>query len=172
MPRQLVTEAVMVAIYGQLLEPSAPVEYLIPYTTVLELYELQSSTEPLMGSPQEDQHVKQKIGELISYFEEPFNRKKISRALQVPWAKSASIPLDDHVSIIIVGAMDTAQYGEFFDPIETELLLTAQRYQQPLLTDQVEWIGRIIEAGVPVQVYDIEDFDFALENNDFTTGPA
>lgn len=76
MPRQLVTEAVMVAIYGQLLAPSAPVEYLIPYTTVLELYELQSSTEPLMESPQEDQHVKQKIGELISYFEEPFNRKK------------------------------------------------------------------------------------------------
>lgn len=68
--------------------------------------------------------------------------------------------------------MDTAQYGEFFDPIETELLLTAQRFQQPLLTDQVEWIGRIIEAGVPVQVYDIEDFEFALENNDFTTGPA
>lgn len=51
MPRQLVTEAVMVAIYGQLLAPSAPVEYLIPYTTVLELYELQSSTEPLMESP-------------------------------------------------------------------------------------------------------------------------
>ncbi|MCM3782856.1 ADP-heptose synthase [Neobacillus mesonae] len=172
MPRQLVTEAVMVAIYGQLLAPSAPVEYLVPYTTVLELYELQSSPEPLMELAEEDQHVKKKIGELITYFEEPFNKKKISKALQTPWAKSSSILLDDKVSISIIGAMDTAQYGDFFDPIETELLLTAQRFNLPLLTDQAEWIGRIIEASVPVQVYDIEDFEYALENDDFSTDPT
>ncbi|MNP55485.1 hypothetical protein D3C76_1501390 [compost metagenome] len=59
--------------------------------------------------------------------------------------------------------MDTAAYGEMFDPIETELLLSSQREKVPILTDQFELIQRIIEGGVPVQVYDIDDFDFALE---------
>lgn len=40
MPRQFVTEAVMMAIYGQLLAPRSPVEYIVPYTTIMELYEL------------------------------------------------------------------------------------------------------------------------------------
>ncbi|MGV2644703.1 ADP-heptose synthase, partial [Clostridium perfringens] len=39
MTRIFVTEAVMLAIYGQLLVPPKPVEYIIPYTTILELYE-------------------------------------------------------------------------------------------------------------------------------------
>lgn len=168
MPRTLVTEAVMIAIYGQLLAPSAPVEYLLPYTTVVELYELQTSHDPLMESKREDQHVKKKISQMLQYFEEPLNQKKIRRALQIPWALSSPILLSDLVSIRIVNALDTAVLGELFDPIETELLLTSQRFKTPLLTDQVEWISRILEAKVPVQIYDIDDFEYAVENNDFT----
>lgn len=168
MPRTLVTEAVMIAIYGQLLAPSAPVEYLLPYTTVVELYELQTSLDPLMESKHEDQHVKKKISQLLQYLEEPLNQKKIRRALQVPWALSSPILLSDLVSIRIVNALDTAALGDSFDPIETELLLTSQRFKTPLLTDQVEWISRILEAKIPVQIYDIDDFEYAIENNDFT----
>lgn len=163
MSRPFVTEAVMVAIYGQLLAPPAPVEYIVPYTTILELYEFQSA-DPMMDNPADDQHVKSKINELISYFEEPLNKKKIERALSVPWTKSPSILFGDQVSITIVNAMDTAQYGEYFDPIETELILTSQRLGIPILTDQVELIARIIEAASPVQVFDIDDFDFAMDD--------
>lgn len=162
MSRQFVTEAVMVAIYGQLLTSPAPVEYIVPYTSLLELYEFQDSTEPLMDNPMDDQHVKRKVSELISYFEEPLNQKKIRRALQMPWAKSLPILFDANTSLIIINAVDTAHYGEYFDPIETELVLTAQRESLPILTDQLDWIHRIIEASVPVHVYDIDDFDFAL----------
>lgn len=166
MPRTLVTEAVMIAIYGQLLAPSAPAEFLLPYTTVVELYELESSHDPLMESKHEDRYVKKKISELLRYFEEPLNQKKIRRALQTPWAQSPSILLSDLVSVKIVNALDTALYGEFFDPIETELLLTSQRYEVPLLTDQVEWISRILEANVRVQVFEMNDFEYAIENFD------
>lgn len=76
MSRQFITEAVMVAIYGQLLAPPAPVEYIVPYTTILELYEFQTSPDPMMDNPADDQHVKSKINEMISYFEEPLNKKK------------------------------------------------------------------------------------------------
>lgn len=76
MSRQFVTEAVMVAIYGQLLAPPAPVEYIVPYTAVLELYEFQTSSDPLMDNTADDLHVKAKVNELISYFEEPLNKKK------------------------------------------------------------------------------------------------
>ncbi|MDN8589575.1 ADP-heptose synthase [Chryseobacterium mucoviscidosis] len=166
MSRQFVTEAVMVAIYGQLLAPQAPVEYIVPYTTILELYEFQTSPDPLMDNPADDQHVKSKINEIISYFEEPLNKKKIERALAVPWAKSPSILFGDQVSIAIINAIDTAQYGEYFDPIETELLLTSQRLDTPILTDQVELIARIIESASPVQVFDIDDFDFAMDDEE------
>lgn len=158
-----VTEAVMLAIYGQLLVPPRPVEYIIPYTTVLELYELISSDEPLMHNTPDEQHVRTKISELIDYFEEPLNKKKIDRALQVPWAKSPSIPVGEMTLVTIVNAMDTAPYGELFDPVETEMLATAQRIGAPVLTDQYELIQRIIDASIPVQVFDIDDFDFALE---------
>ncbi|MFC7679503.1 ADP-heptose synthase [Paenibacillus sp. GCM10028914] len=160
-----VTEAVMLAIYGQLLLPAQPVEYIIPYKTVLELYELKSSEEPLMHTPPDDHHVRTKINELIRYFEEPLNKKKIDRALQVPWAKSPSIPLTETTLVTILNAMDTAPYGELFDPVETELLMTAQRIQAPVLTDQYEFIQRIIDSSIPIQVYDIDDFDFALEQS-------
>ncbi|KAA8787462.1 hypothetical protein ABIE27_002159 [Paenibacillus sp. 4624] len=164
MSRPFVTEAVMVAIYGQLLAPPAPVEYIVPYTTILELYEFQSSADPMMDNPTDDQHVKSKINELISYFEEPLNKKKIERALAVPWAKSPAILFGNQASITIVNSMDTAQYGEYFDPIETELILTSQRLGVPILTDQVELIARIIESESPVQVFDIDDFDFAMDD--------
>lgn len=167
MSRRFVIEAVMVAIYGELLVPSVPVEYIVPYTTIMELYELKNSPEPLMKDPSENVHVHNKIGELIAYLEEPFNRKKLERALNVPWSKSSSILLSDNITWTIINAVDTERYGDFLDPIETEMVLTAQRENVPVLTDQVEFIHRIIEAEVPVQVFDIIDFDFALEDSIF-----
>ncbi|GAA0134252.1 hypothetical protein YSY43_10920 [Paenibacillus sp. YSY-4.3] len=168
MSRRFVIEAVMVAIYGELLAPSAPVEYIVPYTTVLELYEFQNSPEPLMHDPADDMHVKNKINELIAYLEEPLNRKKLERALNVPWTKSPSILLGENISWTVVNALDNEQYGEFLDPIETEIVLTAQREGAPVLTDQLELIRRIIEAEVPIQVFDIQDFEFAMEDSIFT----
>lgn len=167
MSRQFVTEAVMMAIYGQLLVPQSPVEYIVPYTTVMELYELRDSEEPLMNRADDDLHVKLKIRELIAYFEEPLNSKKINRCLSVPWAKSSGILLGRQAQITIINSIDNAAYGELFDPIETELLLTSQREKVPILTDQFELIQRIIEGGIPVQVYDIDDFDFAMEEETF-----
>lgn len=131
MSRQFVTEAVMIAIYGQLLVPQSPVEYIVPYTTVMELYELRDSDEPLMNRADDDLHVKSKIRELIAYFEEPLNSKKINRCLAVPWQKSSGILLGEHAQITIINSMDNAAYGEAFDPIETELLLTSVREKLP-----------------------------------------
>ncbi|KUP26109.1 ADP-heptose synthase [Paenibacillus sp. DMB5] len=167
MSRQFVTEAVMMAIYGQLLVPQSPVEYIVPYTTIMELYELRDSDEPLMNRADDDQHVKSKIRELIAYFEEPLNSKKINRCLSVPWAKSSGILLGERAQVTIINSVDNAAYGEAFDPIETELLLTSVREKVPVLTDQFELIQRIIEGGIPVQVYDIDDFEFAMEEETF-----
>ncbi|GIP21532.1 ADP-heptose synthase [Paenibacillus sp. J22TS3] len=163
MSRRFVIEAVMLAIYGELTAPSAAVEYIVPYPTIMELYEFQSSPEPLMGDPSDDQYVKNKIAELTAYLEEPLNRKKLERALSIPWSKSPSVLLGPSVTLTIVHALDNEQYGEFLDPIETVIVLTAQREGIPVLTDQPEMISRIIEAEIPVQVYDIQDFHFALE---------
>lgn len=165
MPQRFVIEAVMVAIYGELLVPSESVEYIVPYNTVMELYEFQSSTEPLVNHPEDDVHVRNKINELIAYLEAPLNRKRLNKALQIPWARSAPILLDDKITWTIVNALDNEQYGDYFDPIETEMILTAQRENAPVLTDQLEFIHRIIEAEVPVQVFDIDDFAFAVEDN-------
>jgi len=167
MSRRFVIEAVMVAIYGELLIPSAPVEYIVPYSTVMELYEFQNSQEPLMHDPADDLHVKHKINELITYLEEPLNRKKIERALSIPWSKSPSILFGDNIVWTIVNAVDNERFGDFLDPIETEIILTAEREQAPILSDQLELIRRIVEAEIPVQVFDIGDFDFAMEDNIF-----
>ncbi|WNS46854.1 ADP-heptose synthase [Paenibacillus sp. MMS20-IR301] len=167
MPKKFVTEAVMIAIYGQLLVPRSPVEYIVPYTTIMELYELRDSDEPVMSHPDDDRQVKLRIRELISYFEEPLNSKKINRALNVPWAKSPAILLGGQAQLTIINSIDNASYGESFDPIETELLLTSQREKVPVLTDQFELIQRIIEGSVPVQVFDIDDFEFAMEEETF-----
>lgn len=166
MSRRFVIEAVMVAIYGELMVPSAPVEYIVPYKTVMELYEFQNSKDPLMADPMDNLHVNKKITELISYLEQPLNRKKLERAFSVPWSKSPSILLGEKVSLTVVNSFDNEQYGEFLDPIETEMVLISQRENTPILTDQLELIQRIIEAEIPIQVFDIGDFEYALENGD------
>lgn len=86
----------------------------------------------------------------------------------MPWAKSPSILLGESARITVINAMDTAPYGELFDPVETELLLSSQREEAPVLTDQIELIQRIVEAAVPVHVFDIEDFQFAVETDNYT----
>lgn len=163
MRRRFVIEAVMVATYGQLLVPSRPVDFVLPYSTIMELYDMKDGAEPVMDDPEDDKHVKSKIQELIAFFEDPFNRKKIERSLQMPWRESPPLLLSEMVQFTVVHAVDNAQYGEYFDPIETELLLTSMKMSVPLLSDQFEFQDKLLEAEVPVQVYDIEDYEFAVE---------
>ncbi|UUZ78928.1 hypothetical protein LJK88_27100 [Paenibacillus sp. P26] len=163
MSRRFVIEAVLVAIYGELMLPSQPVQYVIPYSTIMELYEMKDSPEPVMPEADDDAYVKQRIGELIEFFDDTFNKKKLERALQAPWRSSPPPPINENVSFVVINAMENAQYGEGFDPIETEPLLASIREQAPVLTDQVELMEKVIEAEVPVQVYDVYDFEFAVE---------
>lgn len=165
-PRQFVIEAVMLAVYGQLSVPKRPVEYIIPYTTILELYEMRLEGDQVMPDPEEDIYAKQQIEELIAYFENELNKKKIERALTAPWRHSPPLILQDNVSCIIVNAMDNARYGETFDPVETELIITAMREQAPLLTDQFEYVDRLITNEIPIPIYDIDDFEYALEHEE------
>ncbi|USB31993.1 ADP-heptose synthase [Paenibacillus sp. YPG26] len=165
MPRRFIIEAVMLAIYGEITAPDEPVEFIVPYPTIMELYEFRNSPEPLMSDPDDDLYVKSKIEELIDYLEVPFNRKKLERALSIPWSKSSSILLGKSVSLTIVNALDNEQYGEFLDPIETVIVLTSLRESAPVLTDQPELISRIIDAEIPVQVFGIQDFHFAVETD-------
>jgi len=153
----------MVATYGHLLVPSRPIDYVIPYSSILELYDMRDGSDKVMDDPDDDLHVKNKINELIRFFEDPLNRKKIERTMQVPWRESSPLLLNDTIQFTVVHAVDNANYGEFFDPIETELLLTGSKLSVPLLSDQFEFQDKLIEAEVPVQVYDIEDFEFAVE---------
>ncbi|MFF2887410.1 ADP-heptose synthase [Paenibacillus sp. NPDC057967] len=163
MRRRFVIEAVMVATYGHLLVPSRPVDYVVPYSSIAELYDMRDGSDPVMDNADDDGHVKEKIIELIAFFEDSLNRKKIEKALQVPWRESSALLLSEDIHFTVVNAMDNAQYGEIFDPIETELLLTGMKLGIPLLSDQFEFQDKLIEAEVPVQVYDIEDFEFAVE---------
>jgi hypothetical protein len=163
MRRRFVIEAVLVATYGHLLVPSRPIDYVVPYSSIAELYEMRDGAEPVMDDPDDDGHVKTKINELISFFEDSLNRKKIEKAMQVPWRVSSPLLLSDTIQFTVVHAVDNAHYGELFDPIETELLLTCLKLNLPLLSDQFEFQDKLIEAEVPVQVYDIEDFEFAVE---------
>ncbi|MEW9697626.1 ADP-heptose synthase [Paenibacillus sp. SI8] len=165
MSRTFVMEAVMLAVHGQLLLPGCPVTYIIPHTSIQELYELQVSEEPIMLSTEDDGYAKQKIGELISFFEESFNKKKIEKALSVPWRKSPPFPINEYVTLNVVFAIDNEAYGESFDPIETEIILTAIKENAAVLTDQLDMLDRIIEAGIPVQAYDVEDFEYAVEGD-------
>lgn len=100
---------------------------------------------------------------MIAFFEDPLNRKKIERALQVPWRESSPLLLNDKIQFTIVHALDNAQYGELFDPIETEVLLAGMKLDTPILSDQIEFQERLIEAEIPVLIYDIDDFEFAVE---------
>jgi hypothetical protein len=108
-------------------------------------------------------HVRSKISELIAMLEEPFNKKKLERALATPWGKSPPLPLNDYVSIIVIHAFENAEYGEEFDPIETEMIVSALREKAPIMTDQPDLVDRIIEASIPVQIFDMDDFEFAVE---------
>ncbi|MFF2089676.1 ADP-heptose synthase [Paenibacillus sp. NPDC058174] len=163
MRRRFVIEAVMVATYGHLLVPSRPIDYVVPYSSVLELYDMRDGSDPVMEDPEDDSHVRSKIAELIAFFEDPLNRKKIEKAMQLPWRESSPLILNDRIQFTVVHAVDNAHYGEYFDPIETELLLTSSKLSVPLLSDQFEFQDKLIEAEVPVQIYDIEDFEFAVE---------
>jgi hypothetical protein len=163
MSRRFVIEAVMVAIYGQLLAPGEAVQYLIPYSTIMELYEMRDRNEQVMPDPDDDVHVKQKIGELIAFFEDSFNKKKLERALTASWRESPPLLVNELVSFVVVNAIDNAEYGEAMDPIETELILTALKWQIPVLTDQFEFIDKVIESAIPVVVFDIDDFEYAME---------
>lgn len=164
MSRKFVIEAVLLTIYGQLLMPSRQVEYIIPYSTILELHDIHYSGESVMPDEEEDIHVKQKISELIAFLEEPLSKKKIERTLLSPWRISSPLLVNAKTSLFIVFAEEKGQFGDVFDPIETELILTSQREESPILTDQIELIERIFQEEIDTQVYDIEDFDFALED--------
>ncbi|WP_028543839.1 hypothetical protein [Paenibacillus taiwanensis] len=168
--RQFVIEAVMLAAYGHLLVPNRPVQFLIPYTTIAELYEMRQSGERVMPDPEEDRLAKQQMDALIGFFETDLNKKKIERALSAPWRSSPPLLLQNNVACVIINAMDNMRYGEVFDPIETELILTSIREQAPLLTDQFEYVSRIIEHEIPVPIYDIEDFDYAMEQEPTPSG--
>jgi hypothetical protein len=165
MERRFVTEAVMLAIYGQLMVPSRPVEYVMPYSSLMELYEMMESKDPIMNEQAEDTYIRQNIGSLIKFFEDALNKKKIERALASPWRKSPSLLVTDMISITVIYALENAEYGEKFDPIETDLVLLAIREKAPILTDQFEFVEKVIEGAVPVQVFDIEDFEYAVDEN-------
>lgn len=165
MERRFVVEAVMMAIYGQLLSPVHPVEYVMPYSSLMELYDLTESTEPIMSQEGEDPYVRKNIKGMIDFFEEALNKKKIEKALVSPWRKSPSLLVNGKVSITVVYALENAEYGESFDPIETDLILLSIREKIPVLTDQFEFVEKVIQGSVPVQVFDIEDFEYAVEEN-------
>jgi hypothetical protein len=155
----------MITVYGEMLVPSQPVEYLVPYTTISELYEMIESKEPVMPFSVDEAHVRAKISELIAMLEEPFNKKKLERALATPWGKSPPLPFNDNVTFVVINAFENAEYGEEFDPIETEMILTALREKAPIMTDQPDLVDRIIEATIPVQIFDMDDFEFAVEED-------
>ena len=46
MRKRFVLEAIMLAIYGELMAPAKPVEYIIPLSTIYELEELKDSIFP------------------------------------------------------------------------------------------------------------------------------
>lgn len=165
MQRRFVVEAVMIAIYGQLMAPAYPVEYVMPYSSLMELYDLSESPEPIMSQPEEDPYVRNCIKGMIQFFEDPLNKKKIERALSSPWRKSPSLLVNDKVSITVVYALENAEYGEIFDPIETDLILMSIREKLPILTDQIEFVEKVIQDSIPVQVFDIEDFEYAVEDD-------
>jgi len=162
MPKQFVIEAVMLAIYGELLVPAKPVDYLIPISTIYELEELIHTPEPIMFNPDDDRHVRKIMAEMVEFFRDPFKRKKLEKHLIAPWSK-VTFPLPNDVTLTVVKAEDNAMWGELFDPIETEQMLTALHFEVPLLTDQTDWQDRLLEFVIPIQFYDIEDFEYAVE---------
>jgi hypothetical protein len=172
MKQRLVMEAVMAAIYGEIMFPIRPVEYVVPYSSIMELYELRDHVSTIMPDPADDAHVRKKILEMIAFFDNELNRKKIEKIFALPWRMSAPLVVNNDVSFVVVNVSDNEQYGESFDPIETEMLLTAVREQLPILTDQPEFVERIISFEIPIQVFDVEDLEYALETDRYDASPS
>ncbi|QQE75666.1 ADP-heptose synthase [Brevibacillus composti] len=162
MSKQFVIEAIMLAIYGELMAPSQPVEYFIPSSTIYELDEFYHSPEPIMPDPDDDMHVRKVMREMSQFFADPFNRKRLEKGLIAPWS-CIPFTFPGGVTIQVVKVEDTAFWGELFDPVETQILLTGMHFDIPVITDQPDYQDRILEYVVPVQFYDIDDFEFALE---------
>lgn len=116
-----------------------------------------------MYDNEEEKHVRAMITEMLQFFRDPFSSKKMEKTLVAPWS-TVTFPIRPNVSLTVVKAEDNEMWGELFDPIETELLLTSMRFEAPLITDQDDWQDRILEYLLPVQFYDIEDFNFAVED--------
>lgn len=166
--KRFVLEPVLFAIFSELLDPIEPIEYVFPYSTVMELYELKDSDQVVVDRSQ-DARVKANIEQLIAFFEQPFVSKKLDRALKVPWAKSTPILFSEQVTFTVVNALDNAEFGEAFDPIETELLLTARREQAAIITDQLEFQQRVFDAKAGVTVIDVAEIGFNVQEDPFAT---
>jgi len=163
MPIRFVTEAVMLAVYGNLLVPEEPVEFLVPASTITDLYDYLEDPEPIVVDI-DPEELRNTIKRLIEFFELPFFAKQIQNALLVPWRVTPSLPLADNVTVAMINTVEDAEYGEDFNEIDTELILAAAREKALLLTDQFELVDRILEQGIPVIVVDIEDFEYAVES--------
>ena len=162
MKLRFVTEAIMLAVYGNLLVPEEPVEFVVPASTIDELYELLNSAEPIVEG-RDDQEVRNAIKHLTAFLETPFISKKLSSLPPAAWTKSPPIPISGQASLSIIFGTEAEEFGEEFDPVETELLLTALHEKVPFLTDQPDMIDRMVEANIPVVVIDIDDFEYAVE---------
>lgn len=159
--RTFVTEPVVLAIFGELLSPPEPVRFLFPLSAVRELQILVG--EKLSSDKEEQAAIQANIERLLAFWENPFVRKRIEPVTVAPWRMSHPILYNDKVTFQVVNAVDTAAYGEEFDPIETELILLAIKEDVPLLIEDPSVHERIIQLGIPVQVFDVADFEFALE---------
>ncbi|WP_040951937.1 hypothetical protein [Gorillibacterium massiliense] len=162
MELRFVTEAVMLAVYGHLLVPEEPVEFVVPSSTIDELYELLASPESIVDG-RDDQEVRSAIKQLTDYLETPFISKKLAATQVAPWSKSSPIPISERASLSVIYGSEAEEFGEEFDPVETELLLTAMYEKAPLLTDQPDLIERMVDANIPVIIVDVDDFEYAVE---------
>ncbi|WP_193791332.1 ADP-heptose synthase [Tumebacillus algifaecis] len=160
--QRFVVEPILFAMFGELLFPTEPIEYIIPYSTVMELYELRESDE-VISDPRENERVKANLEKVILFFEQPFVAKKLDKALRMPWQKSRPILFNENVTFTVVNAFENAEFGEGFDPVETELILVARREKVPLITDQLQLQQRIVEARIDITVLDVADFGFLVD---------
>jgi hypothetical protein len=159
--RTFVTEPLVLAIFSELLFPSYPVRYLFPYSSLQELYLL--TNERFSEDDEEQAAIHDHISTLIRFFENPFVKKKIDRITAIPWAVSKPILYNGQISFQVINSSDSGEFGEEFDPIETELLMIAVKERVPLLIEDLSIQQRIIDFEIPIQVFDVADFQFALE---------
>lgn len=157
------TEPLVLAMFSELLFPSYPVRYLFPYSALQELYLL--TNERFSDDEEEEAVIHDHISTLIRFFENPFVKKKIDQTAAIPWAVSKPILYNEHISFQVVNSLDSGEFGEEFDPIETELLLIAVKEQAPLLIEDLSIQQRIIDFEIPIRVFDVADFAFALEED-------